>query len=150
MWKYQNYLWTHESSEALTVNLKMKSSNFTISTIYRMPYSANHKIPMTTFLSEFPDHTTILLQTCNEPIILGVMNILWKKPNHIDTISMTKILDLFGLTQLVNFQTHKIGCTIDWSICKDPTRIQNLTQHDFISDHCIIAGEHMTIKATTE
>ena len=72
---------------------------------------------MNIFLSEFPDHITTLLQTCNEPIILGDINIPWKKPNHIDTISMTEILDLFGLTQLVNFQTHKIGNTIDWIVC---------------------------------
>ena len=115
-----------------------------------MPYSTNHKIPMATFLSELPDHITALLQTCNEPIMLGDIIIPWNKPNCIDTISMTEILDLFELTQLVNFQTHKIGDTIGWIICKNPTRIRNLTQHDFIPDHCIIAWEHLTTKATSE
>ena len=105
-----------------------------------MSYSTNHKIPMTTFLSEFPDHITTLLQTGNEPIILGDINIPWNKPNHTDTISMAEILDLFGLTQLVNFQTHQIGNTFDWIICKDPTRIKNLMQHDFISDHSLLPG----------
>ena len=62
-----------------------------------MPYSTNHKTPMTTFLSEFPDHITRLIQTCNEPIFLGDIKIPCNKPNHIDTISMTEILDLFGL-----------------------------------------------------
>ena len=42
---------------------------------YRMSYSTNHKIAMTTFLSEFPDHISTLPQTCNEPIILGDINI---------------------------------------------------------------------------
>ena len=73
----------YESFKALIVNIKMKSSNYTTSTIYRMPYSTNHKIPMTTFLSEFLDHITTLLQTYNEPIILEDMNIPWNKPNHI-------------------------------------------------------------------
>ena len=141
---------TYESFKALTVNLKIKSSKYTISTIYRMPSSTIHKIPMTTFLSEFPDHITTLLQTCNELIILGDINKPWNKPNHIDTISMTMTLDLLGLTQLVNFQRHKIGDTTDWIICKNPTRIQNLNQHDFISDLCIIAWEQLTIKATAE
>ena len=120
------YTDTYESFEATIGNLKMKSINYIISNIYRMPYSTNHKIPMTTFLSEFPDHITILLQTCNEPIILGDMNIQQNKPNHIYPISMTEILDLLGLTQLVNFQTHKIGNIIDQIICKDPTGIQDL------------------------
>ena len=105
---------------------------------------------MTTFLNEFLDHITMLLQTCNEPIILGDINIPWNKSNHIDTVSMTEILDLFGLTQLVNFQTHKLSNAIDWIICKDPTRIENLTKHNFISDHCIIAWEHLTTVATSE
>ena len=105
---------------------------------------------MTIFLSEFPDHITTLLQTCNEPFILGDINIPLNKLNHIDKISMTEILDLFGLTQLVNFQTHKISNTIDWIVCKEPTQIQNLTKHDYISDHCIIPWEYLTTKATTE
>ena len=115
-----------------------------------MTYSTNHKFPMITFLSEFQGHVTTLLQTCNESIIFGDISIPWNEPNHIDIISMTKILDLFGLTQLVNFQPHKIGNPIDWIICMDPTQVQNLTQHDFISHHCIIAWEHLTTKATTE
>ena len=86
---------TNESFEALTVNLKMNYDNYTICTIYRMSYSTIYQIPMTTFLSEFLDHITTLLQTCNETIIIGDMNIPENKPDHMDTISMTKILDLF-------------------------------------------------------
>ena len=93
---------------------------------------------MLTFLKEFLDHISSLFRSSKNIIILGDFNIPWNKSEHPDTNSMQKILDMHDLHQHIHTTTHKHGNTLDWLISNSPDTIQDITNKDFLSDHCII------------
>ena len=43
----------------------------------------------------------------DDPIIVGVINILWNKTDNLDTISLNEILELYNLEHHVSTPTHK-------------------------------------------
>ena len=93
---------------------------------------------MLTFLEEFPDHISSLFRSSKNIIILGDFNIPWNKSEHPDTTSMQEILDMHDLHQHIHIQTHKLGNTLDWLIGNSLDTIQDMTNKDFLADHCII------------
>ena len=107
-------------------------------TIYRTPYSTKQPITILTFLDEFPDHISNLLRSSRNISILGDYNIPWNISEHPDTTSMQEIMDMHDLKQHIHIQTHKLGNTLDWLISNSPNNIPDITNKDFLSDHCII------------
>ena len=124
--------------ESLTINLNITTKSYLFMAIYRAPYSTKQPVTMLTFLEEFPDHISSLFRSSKNIIILGYFNVLWNKPEHLDTTSMQEILDMYDLHQHINIQTHKLGNTLNRLISNSPDIIQEITNKDFLSDHSII------------
>ena len=70
-----------KSFEGLIVRLQQT----VFALIYRPPYSKKNPVQMCTFLEEFADFLTSLLQENYQPIIIGDFNILWNSPDQTDT-----------------------------------------------------------------
>ena len=51
---------------------------------------------------------------------------------------MQEVMDMYDLKQHIQTQTLRLGSTLDWLISNDPNNIMDLTNKDFLSDHCII------------
>ena len=68
---------------------------------------------MHTFLEEFVDFLTLLLQKNSQPIIKGDFNILWNSPDQIDTQRLIEMLNTFNLLQEIDVSMHKAGNTLD-------------------------------------
>ena len=128
----------HTSFESLTIILNISTKFYLSSTIYRAPYSTKQPTTMLTFLDEFLDHITTLLRNSRNINIIGDFNIPWNIVDHPDTISMQEVMDMYNLKQHIHTQTHKLGNTLDWLISNNPTSILDITNKDFLSDHCII------------
>ena len=107
--------------------------------IYRPPYSRKHPVNIITFLDEFGEIVTSLLQEYLQTILIGDFNVLWNLTEHMDTKSLNNILNTFDLTQVIDFPTHKAGNVLDWIIHKEQQNcIHNLTKLEFLSDCCVI------------
>ena len=128
----------YTSFESLTVILNISTKLYLFSTIYRAPYSTKQPTTMLTFLEEFPDHISDLLRNSRNINILGDFNIPWNIVDHPDTISMQEVMDMYNLKQHIHTQMHKLRNTLDWLISNNPTSIIDITNKDFLSDHCII------------
>ena len=50
---------------------------------------------------------------------------------------MQEILDMHDLQQHIHIQTHRLGNTLDWLISNGPDTTKDITNKDFLSDHCI-------------
>ena len=107
--------------------------------IYRPPYSRKHPVNISTFLDEFGEIVTSLLQENSQTIIIGDFNVPWNLTEHTNTKRLNDILNTFDLTQIIDFPTHKAGNILDCIIHKEQQNcIHNLTKLEFLSDHCII------------
>ena len=107
--------------------------------IYRPPYSKKNPQKFGTFLEEFSEVLASLLQENSQPIITRAFNIPWNLSEYTDTRRMKELLHTFNLVQEIEFPTHKAGNTLDWIIHKEELNcIQNLTNLEYLSDHCII------------
>ena len=93
---------------------------------------------MQTFLDKFPDLISNLLRSSRNISILGDFNIPWNISEHLDTINMQDIMDMHDLKQYIHLQTHKLGNALDWLISNSPNNMMDITNKDFLSDHCII------------
>ena len=51
---------------------------------------------------------------------------------------MQEIMDMHDLKQHIHIQMHKVGNTLDWLISNSPNNILDITNKDFLFDHCII------------
>ena len=51
---------------------------------------------------------------------------------------MQEVMDMYDLKQHIHTQMHRLGNTLDWLISNDTNSIMDLTNKDFLSDHCII------------
>ena len=106
--------------------------------IYRPPYSMKNPEKICTFLDEFSEFFTLLLQENSQLIITGDFNIPWNLLEHTDTRRMMEILHTLNLVQEIEFPMHKAGNALDLIIHKEELNcIHNLTKLDFLSDHCI-------------
>ena len=131
---FNNYM----SFESLSIILNISTKSYLFSTIYRPPYPKRQPTTMLTFLEEFPDHISSLLRSSGNINILGDFNIPWNIADHPDTISMQEVMDMYDLKQHIHTQMHRLGNTMDWLISNDTNSIMDLTNKDFLSDHCII------------
>ena len=121
------------------------------SLIYRPPYLYKNKTPIRIVLNEFSEHITTLLQQNDDPIILGDINIPWKKEDNIDKERLLEIIDFYNLKQHVFVQTHKQSNTLDWIISKEnSTTVLTIQGGDYLSDHCTITWIHKVEKQQME
>ena len=126
-----------KSFEGLVIRLQQTS----FALINRQPYSKKHPLQICTFLAEFGEFLTSLLQENSQAIITGDFNTLWNLSEQTETRRLNELLNIFNLIQEIEFPTHKAGNVLDWIIHKEKLNcIHNLTKLEFLSDHCIIEG----------
>ena len=51
---------------------------------------------------------------------------------------MQEFMDMYDLKQHIHTQMHRLGNTLDLLISNNPTSIIDVTNKDFLSNHCII------------
>ncbi|KAL8589240.1 hypothetical protein ACOMHN_017041 [Nucella lapillus] len=87
--------------------------------LYRPPPSKVNKLTDGMFFEEFSE----LLEHANvmggKTLFLGDFNISWDRPAHPNTVKAVDLLDMFSLSQAVNFPTHRDGHTIDWCVFRE-------------------------------
>ncbi|KAL8559702.1 hypothetical protein ACOMHN_002235 [Nucella lapillus] len=87
--------------------------------LYRPPPSKVNKLTDGMFFEEFSE----LLEHANvmggKTLFLGDFNISWDRPAHPTTVKAVDLLDMFSLSQAVNFPTHRDGHTIDWCVFRE-------------------------------
>ena len=126
----------YTSFASLTVILNISTKLYLFWTIYRAPYSTKQPATILTFLEEFPDYISTLLRNSRNINILGDFNIPWNIADHPDT--MQEVMDMYDLKQHIRTQMHKLGNTLDWLISNNPTSIIDITNKNFLLDHCIL------------
>ena len=87
--------------------------------IYRPPYSRKHPVNISTFLEEFGEIVTSLLQENSQTIKTSDFNVPWSLTEHTDTKRLNDILNTFDLTQVIDFPTYNAGNVLDWIIHKE-------------------------------
>ena len=87
--------------------------NLRIVIVYRSPYSDEHKVPTSTFFSEFADNLASIV-LCREQLLLsGDFNIHVDYALNADCEKLTDLLESYGLQQHVTGPTHKHDHTLD-------------------------------------
>ena len=137
----------YTSFKSPTLNLNISTKSYLFLTIYRTLYSTKQQTTMLTFLDEFLDHISTLLRSSRNISILGDFNIPWNTSKHPDTTSMQEIMDMHDLKQHIHIQMHRLGNTLAWLISSNPNNILDITNKDFLSDHCITGWKfHVSLK----
>ena len=93
-------------------------------------------------LAFFEDLSNVLERiviSSHELVILGDFNIRTDLQDTVDAITYSDFLDLFNLKNHVTFPTHNKDHTLDLVLTDNECTIMaDVTQGDFISDHCLI------------
>ena len=92
------------------------------------------------FLDEINDWVAESVSTCNNVILVGDFNLHINSPNDDDACNFMEMTQAFGLHQNITFPTHVSGNTLDlifWE-ANNKVRVDECTQGDYISDHCLI------------
>lgn len=130
----------HGSFEYSEWLVKASSYNLWVIVIYRPPYSDDHQVPISVFLSEFPEYLeTVLL--CKELLLITRdFNI------HVDDLQVSDArkflerLEALGLEQHVNQPTHRDGHILDLTITRMSESLVTSTPvvDQFISDQAAV------------
>ena len=106
--------------------------------IYRPPYSDEHQVPTSVFLTEFSEYL--------ESAVLSKENLLISGDLHVDNIhdsdaiKFSDLLESFGLKQHVTRPTHKDGHTLDLIVTRCSDRILSAPPKVdcYLSDHASV------------
>ena len=82
------------------------SKHLTVLLIYRPPYSADHSIPVGTFLEELGDFISVQLNDHPNLLTLGGINIHDEDIEDLDRRNYHDLLDSSNLKQIVDMVTH--------------------------------------------
>ena len=122
--------------------VKSPPHNMRLIIIYRPPYSEDHLVPTSVFLSEFAEYLETLLLCKEELLITGDFNIHIDDPQDSCARKFLEflLLDGLGLKQHVHQPTHREGHTLD----PTTTRVSEILivstpmVDQFISDHAAV------------
>ena len=80
------------------------------------------------------------VSTSNNVILVGDFNLHINNPNDDDACNFMETTQALGLQQNITFPTHVLGNTLDliFSEANNKTKVEECTQGDYISDHCLI------------
>ncbi|KAL8573985.1 hypothetical protein ACOMHN_029432 [Nucella lapillus] len=87
--------------------------------LYRPPPSKVNKLTDGMFFEEFSELLEHAYVMGGKTLFLGDFNISWDRPAHPNTVKAVDLLDMFSLSQAVNFPTHRDGHTIDWCVFRE-------------------------------
>ena len=101
-----------------------------------------YRYPEGNVLAFFEDLSNVLKRiviSLHELVILGDFNIGTDLQDTVETITYSDLLDLYNLKNHVTFPTHNKDHTLDLVLTDNEcTMMAEVTQGDFISDHCMI------------
>ena len=93
--------------------IKSPLHNLRIVVIYRPPYSADHPVSTSVFVTEFSEYLESLVLCKEQLLITGDFNIHVDDGNDVEGRRFMDMLISFGLNQHVNQTTHCNGHTLD-------------------------------------
>ena len=86
--------------------------------IYRPPYSEEHRVSTSVFLTEFTEYLETLLLCKEQLLITGDFNIHVDDPHDSDGQKFLELLEGLGLEQHVDQPTHRDGHTLHLTITR--------------------------------
>ena len=120
--------------------LALKHTSITIIAIYHpLPLNLT-RVTNVEFLDEFTDWAAESVSTSNNVILVGYFNLHINNPNDDDACNFLQTTQALGLHQNITFLTHIMGNTLDliFSEANNKIKVEECTQGDYISDHCLI------------
>ena len=116
------------------------NKHLTVLLIYRPPYSANHPIPVGTFLEELGYFISVQMNDHPNLITLGDVNIHAEDIKDLDRRNYHDLLASFDLKQIMDVVTHEDGHTLDHAVIPTVSNVQftKIEQSYKISDHYFI------------
>lgn len=130
-----------ESFQYMVVEIKWGLARTKLLLLYHPPPNGQDGQTNTVFLRDFLACMEDVTTTYGELIICGDFNL---RINNLQDVTANKLIDTMsamGYRQLVNFETHRLGNTLDliFSQCnKEDSFIKQCTSGPFISDHCAV------------
>ena len=120
--------------------VKSSPHNMRLIIIYRPPYSEEHRVPTSVFLSEFPEYLETLLLCKEQLLITGDFNIHVDDAHDSCARKFLEVLEGLGLEQHVDQPTHREGHTLDLLITRMSESLIASTPvvDQFISDHAAV------------
>ena len=120
--------------------LALKHTSITIIAIYHSPPLNPTRVTNGEFLDEFADWTAESVSTSNNVILVGDFNLHINNPNDDHACNFLETTQALGLHQNITFPTHVSGNTLDliFSEANNNIKVEECTQGDYISDHCMI------------
>ena len=111
----------HSSFESADWTLCRNNTRIRIIVIYRAPFSANHPVTNSTFISEFSSFLESVVICSEPPIITGDFNIHMDIQS--DSTQFRQLLETISLVQHVRQPTHEKGHTLDLIITRSSDQI---------------------------
>ena len=133
-----------KSFEILDVNIYVGSIMIHVVSIYRPPYSKQHKYTFNCFLTEFGSLMESLITSPGYLLILGDFNIHVDNATCQEARQFIDLITSLGLTQHVNGSTHKKGHTLDLIF----TRASESWLGNFVIDHSL-PSDHSAVHCTS-
>ena len=118
----------------------LKPMTLTVLGIYHPSYSDQSQRTNHVFLDEFTDWIAEYIMNDTNVILLGDFNLHVNDPNDDNAMNFIETTQALALKKHVKFPTHTSGNTLDLvlTVLFNGLKIQQRTQDDFISDHCIV------------
>ena len=121
--------------------LALKHTSITVTAIYHPPPSNLTRVTNEEFLDEFTDWAAESVSTSNNAILVGDFNLHINNSNDDDACNfMETTQKVLGLHLNITFPTHVSGNTLDliFSEANNKIKVEECTQGDYISEHCLI------------
>ena len=119
--------YTIKSFEFLLCNLNLNNKNIKLVNIYRPPYSQKHNFLRKTFLKEFHNFLSEIVQLPGDLLALGDFNLHLENTNDKYISGFNSLLDTYSLNQIVHSATHVKGGTLYMSGYKKLYFIEDFT-----------------------
>ena len=112
---------------------RVRNKTLTIVGIYHPPLGSTRNTPAR-FLDQVSELVQYLFTNHKNLVLLGGFNI------HINKLDTMEVL---GLVQHIDQQTHQLGNTLDlvYTESPEPIRIYHVFTSNYISDHCLVGIE---------
>ena len=138
-WKSVKIDETPRSFEVAAWTIQVKGQHpITLWAIYRPPTCKGASLNV--FITEFLDLMERHVMYYPNSVLLGDFNLHINDAEDVDAVQFTDTCEVLGLDQHIWFFTHKLGNILDhiYTQPTDKMQLMNITQGDFLSDHCII------------
>ncbi|KAJ8022995.1 hypothetical protein HOLleu_38049 [Holothuria leucospilota] len=123
--------------------VKFQQTELNILGVYRPPYSHKNQRTIPQFFGEFFEVLSTEISLTENTFIMGDFNI------HVDVkddsygSNLTESMEAFGFDQLVYFETHDRGHTLDHMYAPEISdiKVTNCYAGSYISDHCFVLAD---------